>query len=130
MKIIDKNIFEELNKLMMLKKDYQLFSTELKSKPYINKISLSKGNVEIYLDDNDIEYLIKYYEEKIEKINEKISKFNLTKLNDEVEIIEEPKKIEHCLKRDRFLRDEDEIEHLRTKIDELIDEINNLKGEK
>ena len=46
---------------------------------------------------------------------------------DEVEIIEEPKKIEHCLKRDRFLRDEDEIEHLRTKIDELIDEINNLK---
>ena len=51
-------------------------------------------------------------------------------INDEVEIIEEPKKIEHCLKRDRFLRDEDEIEHLRTKIDELIDEINNLKGEK
>ena len=51
-------------------------------------------------------------------------------INDEVEIIEEPKKIEHCLKRDRFLRNEDEIEHLRTKIDELIDEINNLKGEK
>ena len=51
-------------------------------------------------------------------------------LNDEIEIIEEPTKIEHCLKRDRFLRDEDEIEHLRTKIDELIDEINNLKGEK
>ena len=51
-------------------------------------------------------------------------------LNDYVEIIEEPKKIEHCLKRDRFLCDEDEIEHLRTKIDELIDEINNLKGEK
>ena len=51
-------------------------------------------------------------------------------LNDEVEIIEESKKIEHCLKRDRFLRNEDEIEHLRTKIDELIDEINNLKGEK
>ena len=48
-------------------------------------------------------------------------------LNDGVEIIEEPKKIEHCLKRDRFLCDEDEIEHFRTKIDELIDEINNLK---
>lgn len=130
MKIIDKNIFEELNKLMMLKKDYQIFSTELKSKPYINKISLSKGNVEIYLDDNDIEYLIKYYEEKIEKINEKISKFNLTKLNDEIEIIEEPKKLEHCLKSDRFLCDKDEIEHFRTKIDELIDEVNKLKGEK
>ena len=94
MKIIDKNIFEELNKLMMLKKDYQIFLTDLKSKPYINKISLSKGSVEIYLDDNDIEYLIKYYEEKIEKINEKLSKFSLTKLNDEIEIIEEPKKIE------------------------------------
>ena len=93
MKIIDKNIFEELNKLMMLKKDYQIFLTDLKSKPYINKISLSKGRVEIYLDDNDIEYLIKYYEEKIEKINEKLSKFSLTKLNDEIEIIEEPKKI-------------------------------------
>lgn len=130
MKVIDKNIFEELNKLMMLKKDYQIFSTELKSKPYINKISLSKGNVEIYLDDNDIEYLIKYYEEKIEKINEKISKFNLTKLNDEIEIIEEPKKLEHCLKSDRFLCDKDEIEHFRTKIDELIDEVNKLKGEK
>lgn len=125
-KILDKNIYEELNKLMKLKKDYQFFSTELKSKPYINKISLSKGNVEIYLDDNDIEYLIKYYEEKIEKINEKISKFNLTK----IEIIEEDKKLEHCLKSDRFLRDEDEIEHFRTKIDELIDEVNRLKGEK
>lgn len=45
----------------------------------------------------------------------------------EVEIIEEPKKIEHCLKSDRFLCDEAEIEHLRFKIDELIDEINNLK---
>lgn len=51
-------------------------------------------------------------------------------LNDEVEIIEEYEKIEHCLKGDRFLRDEDEIEHLRTKIDELIDEVNRLKGEK
>ena len=129
-KILDKNIFEELNKLMMLKKDYQFFSTELKSKPYINKISLSKGSVELYLDDNDIEYLIKYYEEKIEKINEKLSKFSLTKLNDEVEIIEEDKKLEHCLKRDRFLRDKDEMEHFRIKIDELIDEVNRLKGEK
>lgn len=48
-------------------------------------------------------------------------------LNNELEIIEEPKKIEHCLKRDRFLCDKDEMEHLRTKIDEIIDEINNLK---
>ena len=48
----------------------------------------------------------------------------------EVEIIEEPKKIEHCLKSDRFLCDKAEMEHLRTKIDELIDEVNKLKGEK
>lgn len=54
--------------------------------------------------------------------------YNFKCLNDEIEIIEEPKKIEHCLKRDRFLRDEDEIEHLKTKIDELIDEVNKLKG--
>lgn len=51
-------------------------------------------------------------------------------INNEVEIIEEPKKIEHCLKSDRFLCDKAEIEHLRTKIDELIDEVNKLKGEK
>lgn len=51
-------------------------------------------------------------------------------LNDEIEIIEEPKKLEHCLKSDRFLCDKDEIEHFRTKIDELIDEVNKLKGEK
>lgn len=51
-------------------------------------------------------------------------------LNCEVEIIEENKKLEHCLKRNRFLRDKDEIEHFRTKIDELIDEVNKLKGEK
>lgn len=51
-------------------------------------------------------------------------------LNDEVEIIEENKKIEHCLKTDRFLCDKAEMEHLRTKIDELIDEVNKLKGEK
>ena len=51
-------------------------------------------------------------------------------INDEVEIIEEDKKLEHCLESDRFLRDEDEIEHFRIKIDELIDEVNKLKGEK
>jgi hypothetical protein len=138
MKIIDKNIFEELNKLMMLKKDYQIFLTDLKSKPYINKISLSKGSVEIYLDDNDIEYLIKYYEEKIEKINEKLSKFSLTKLNDEIEIIEELKKIEKIQRCDDIkmthyseLYDPTENEKiLGIKLNELIDEVNKLKGEK
>lgn len=147
MKIIDKNIFEELNKLMMLKKDYQIFSTNLKSKPYINKISLSKGSVEIYLDDNDIEYLIKYYEEKIEKINEKLSKFSLTKLNDEIEIIEENKKIKmlepvrgsdltDLTSKDVVLKNNALIELCKTlnninnKVNELICEANKLKGEK
>ena len=78
-----------------------------------------------------------YYRQKTKGICYRCDELNeifeeclvLEDLNDTVEIIEEPKKIEHCLKRDRFLCDEDEIEHFRTKIDELIDEINNLKEE-
>ena len=48
-------------------------------------------------------------------------------LNDYVEIIEEPKKIEKCKNYEDFLAIDDYIEHLKNKIDELIDEINNLK---
>ena len=48
-------------------------------------------------------------------------------LNDYVEIIEEPKKIEKCKNYEDFLEIDDYIEHLKNKIDELIDEINNLK---
>ena len=51
-------------------------------------------------------------------------------LNDEVEIIEEPKKIEKCKNYEDFLEIDDYIEHLKTKIDELIDEINDLKDVK
>lgn len=49
---------------------------------------------------------------------------------EDIEIIEEPKKIEkleHCKGYNWFLEIDDYIEHLRTKIDELIDEINKLK---
>lgn len=56
--------------------------------------------------------------------------YDFSDLNNEIEIMEEDKKLEHCLKSDRFLCHEDEMEHLRTKIDELIDEVNKLKGEK
>lgn len=49
-------------------------------------------------------------------------------LNNEVEIIEEPKKIEKCKNYEDFLEIDDYIEHLKNKINELIDEINNLKG--
>lgn len=48
-------------------------------------------------------------------------------LNDEVEIIEEPKKIEKCKNYEDFLEIDDYIEHLKNKIDELIDEVNKLK---
>lgn len=48
-------------------------------------------------------------------------------LNEKVEIIEEPKKIEKCKNYEDFLEIDDYIEHLKNKIDELIDEINNLK---
>lgn len=48
-------------------------------------------------------------------------------INDEVEIIEEPKKIEKCKNYEDFLEIDDYIEHLKNKINELIDEINKLK---
>ena len=48
-------------------------------------------------------------------------------LSDEVEIITESKKIEKCKNYNYFLEIDDYIEHLRDKIDEVIDEINNLK---
>lgn len=48
-------------------------------------------------------------------------------LNDGVEIIEEDKSIEKCKNYEDFLGIDDYIEHLKHKINELIDEINNLK---
>lgn len=48
-------------------------------------------------------------------------------LFEDVEIIEEPKKIEKCKHYEDFLEIDDYIEHLKNKINELIDEINNLK---
>lgn len=42
-------------------------------------------------------------------------------------LIEEPNKIEKCKNYEDFLAIDDYIEHLKNKIDELIDEINNLK---
>lgn len=48
-------------------------------------------------------------------------------LNYYVEIIEEPKKIEKCKNYEDFLGIDDYMEYLKNKIDELINEINNLK---
>lgn len=89
------------------------------------KAKVKYGNARYkHNNEESLDYYI--YKEFGKRCESEIKDF----LNDEIEIIEENKKIEHCLKSDRFIRDEDEIEHLRTKIDELIDEINNLKGEK
>ena len=49
-------------------------------------------------------------------------------LNDEVEIIEEDKKLDYCKSYECFEGVDDYIEHLRGKIDNLIDTINELKG--
>ena len=72
------------------------------------------GSTQDYINDYD-----KYLMELIP--------INKVGLNDEVEIIEEPKKIEKCKNYEDFLGIDDYIEHLKNKIDELIDEINNLK---
>lgn len=49
---------------------------------------------------------------------------------EDIEIIKEPDKIEKCKNYNYFLETDDYIEHLRTKIDELIDEINKVKESK
>jgi hypothetical protein len=73
-----------------------------------------------------------YIKDKIHNVDNSLraALYDFSDLNNELEIIEKNKKIEHCLKSDRFLCDKAEMEHLRTKIDELIDVVNKLKGEK
>ncbi len=51
-------------------------------------------------------------------------------INYGVEIIEEDKKIEHCKGYEDFDCMDEIIEHLREKIDTLIDEVNKMKEEK
>lgn len=48
-------------------------------------------------------------------------------LYDEVEIIEEDNKIEHCKDYEGFLGIDDYVKYLKIKLDELIDKINDLK---
>lgn len=79
---MNKEIFKELSYLMKKKEDYEEVLKELRDNPYINKISLSKGLYEIYLDDEDLEVLMKMYENKIEEINKKIDKFKISKIID------------------------------------------------
>lgn len=79
---MNKELFKELNYLMDKKQEYESFLKELKNKPYINQILLSKGLFKIYFDNDLIDVLISYYESKIEQINLKIDKFKLSKIID------------------------------------------------
>lgn len=83
------------------------------------------GNIELEYDEKCEDYYSYYGGGLFEY------KFGNCKnfLNDEVEIIEEKKNIEKCKNYEDFLEIDDYIEHLKNKIDELIDEISNLKGE-
>ena len=69
------------------------------------------------------DFLHNFYEEFGNRSDNTIIEF----LNDYVEIIEESKKIEKCKNYEDFLEIDDYIEHLKNKINELIDEISNLK---
>lgn len=81
------------------------------------------GNIELEYNEECEDYYSYYGGGLFEYKFGKCKKF----LNDEVEIIKEPKKIEKCKNYEDFLEIDDYIEHLKNKIDELIDEINNLK---
>lgn len=70
-----------------------------------------------------ISFCKSYLTERIFKKNIRLSLL----LNEEIEIVEENKKIEHCIGFQHFANYDDYIEHLRIKTDELIDEINKLK---
>lgn len=81
------------------------------------------NNIKLEYSEENEDYF-RYYGQGLFKF-----KFSncLTFLNDELEIIEEPNKIEKCKNYEDFLGIDDYIEHLKNKINELIDEINNLK---
>lgn len=79
---MNKELFKELSYLLRKKEDYEEALKILKDNPYANKLSLLKDLYTIYLDNEDLEVLIKMYENKIEEINKKIDKFKLSKIID------------------------------------------------
>ena len=76
------NLYEELTVLISDKKQMESFLEQLKKYNYINSITLSKGIYRCYFDDDLIPILVKYFEDKIKKIDDKISKFKLSKTID------------------------------------------------
>ena len=79
----------------------------------------------IFLYDKDIQ---DYKSKDDDFLFEIIFNKSFPVLNLEVEIIEEDKKIDYCKSYECFEGVDDYIEHLRDKIDNLIDAINELKG--
>lgn len=79
---MNKELFGELKTLIDKKNKYEEFLKYLKGKTYYNTIELCKGMNRIYFEDDLIPILINYFENKIEEINQKISKFKLSKIID------------------------------------------------
>ena len=75
-----------------------------------------------------VEHLENYYDEDSDIDLMSALSMNKEELNYKVKIIEEDKKIEKCKGYECFECLDDYIEHLRHKIDELIEEIEKLKG--
>lgn len=79
---MNKELFNELEILMNKKREYEGNLKALNTKPYCNLIELSKGLYKFYFESDLIPVLINYYEGKIKSIDEKISKFKLSKIID------------------------------------------------
>ena len=80
--------------------------------------------------DDDIYIHVDNYCYYCQETNEILSQniyAEFSRLNDEVEIIEEEKEIEKCKSYDNFEGIDDYIEHLKDQIDNLIDVINDMR---
>lgn len=76
-----------------------------------------------------VDHLENYYDKKAELDLMEVLSMSEEELNYGVEIIEEPKEIENPKNYEDFESIDDYIEHLRDKIVELIDVVNELKKE-
>ena len=74
------DLFKELNSLMIKKEEIESFLEQLKKTNYLNSIVLNKGINEYYFDGDLIPILIKYFEDKIKSLDNKIADFKLTKI--------------------------------------------------
>lgn len=77
---MNEEIFRELEALIKDKNVIKDVLEGLKNNPKCNKIVLQKGLYQYYFGEDLIPILINYYENKIEKIDQKISNFKLSKI--------------------------------------------------